>query len=603
MGLFDRLADRIVDRIEKRNVAGLGNIGNARTLTAEQMQAGQSIDNESAALGRNPMWGAVPFAPGVPTLPAAITPSRAEGLPADPRRFEYPVSWNLPGAGMPLTPWQVLRQLSVNVSPIRRCIELRKSELAGYEWNITVRPMAVDKRLGKGASAKDRVRARREILDDYHEQIIALNEFWVRPDKLNDLIFSEWLQVALEEYFVLDALAIYPWRTLGGDTHSFVVIDGTTIKPLLDINGNTPQPPDPAFQQILYGFPRGDYSSTSPDGKSFTQSELVYRPRHVRAFSPYGFSPTEQAIIDANLWMKRQEWLRDQYDEGVVPAMFMKADKEVKISPELLKQQEEIFNAELEGQTARRQKARFLPPGYEPVEAPQFEAMFKSDFDEFMLKLLCSPFGVLPTQLGFTPSTGLGGKGHQEGEEQTQQRMGTKPLTAWISAWLNELSYTYLGMPRDLTWSPDTLDIEDDFNAARARDIDVRNGSMTINEARSESGRDPLDEPDADRPFIVAGASITFLGDEPAGSLAAATSPEKKQPEEPTDTSEADNVTVSDEAAEEMKKFATFAKRRRNKSWRPFAFAEVPESLASQLNAAGSRGDWELVDELVSKVA
>jgi hypothetical protein len=38
------------------------------------------------------------------------------------------------------------------------------------------------------------------------------------------------------------------------------VIDGSTITPLIDEDGRSPEPPDPAFQQVLHGVPATDFS-------------------------------------------------------------------------------------------------------------------------------------------------------------------------------------------------------------------------------------------------------------------------------------------------------------------------------------------------------
>ena len=54
---------------------------------------------------------------------------------------------------------------------------------------------------------------------------------------------------------------------------SLDVIDGATITPLIGEDGRSPEPPDPAYQQILHGVPAADFSS----------DELLYLPRNVRA--------------------------------------------------------------------------------------------------------------------------------------------------------------------------------------------------------------------------------------------------------------------------------------------------------------------------------
>jgi hypothetical protein len=66
----------------------------------------------------------------------------------------------------------------------------------------------------------------------------------------------DWLNIALEEILVLDAWAIWPQKTVGGELYGLQILDGSTIKPLIDDRGMRPMPPYSSYQQILFGFPR-----------------------------------------------------------------------------------------------------------------------------------------------------------------------------------------------------------------------------------------------------------------------------------------------------------------------------------------------------------
>ena len=75
--------------------------------------------------------------------------------------------------------------------------------------------------------------------------------FFQSPDK--EHTWADWLRILLEDLFVIDAPCIYPRKTLGGDLFALEVIDGATIKRVLDNTGRLPAPPDTAYQQILHG--------------------------------------------------------------------------------------------------------------------------------------------------------------------------------------------------------------------------------------------------------------------------------------------------------------------------------------------------------------
>ena len=91
----------------------------------------------------------------------------------------------------------------------------------------------------------------------------------------------------LEDMLVIDAATLYPRYTRGGSLYSLDIIDGATIKPLIGEDGRSPEPPDPAYQQILHGVSAADFSA----------DELLYLPRNVRAHRLYGMSPVEQIAL------------------------------------------------------------------------------------------------------------------------------------------------------------------------------------------------------------------------------------------------------------------------------------------------------------------
>jgi len=56
------------------------------------------------------------------------------------------------------------------------------------------------------------------------------------------------------------------------------------------IGRRAPEPPDPAYQQVLHGVPAADFSA----------DVLLYLPRNVRADKLYGMSPVEQIALTIN---------------------------------------------------------------------------------------------------------------------------------------------------------------------------------------------------------------------------------------------------------------------------------------------------------------
>ena len=520
MGLIDRLAKAVADQIEKA-VPGLP--AGAVAMTEQQMQqASQNNSYASKPLPRNPLYGNVPFAPGTPITPGAINPIGADGR-ADPRRYEYQVAQNINVATeQKLVPFKTLRGAAEQIDIVRRCLEVLKSKITGIEWDITIAEDASEKIISEIGG--DHVRAMAKAREKFADDIYRCRTFWENPDKSNGYTFIDWLMVSLEEILVLDAWAIWPQRTVGGDLYGLQVLDGSTIKPLLDDRGMRPMAPNAAYQQILYGFPRSEFTAQNDNPEAdgeFTADELAYLVRNRRAMSLYGNSPVERCLPVADLYLRRQQWLRAEYTDGVLPELMFKVDPDFGNDPILLRQLENSLNDDLAGQTEQRKRARVLPAGFDPVQFDGYGEKFKEILDTYLVTSICGHFGVMPTEIGFSGHGGLGNSGHQQGEQASAQQIGVGPLVSWLSKMLTNLSYSYLGMPRELEFKFMIDQGRDNEQEAQRADIEIRGATRTINERRSELGLPLLDTPAADQPMLVAGQSVFIFS--PDGIINATT--------------------------------------------------------------------------------
>ena len=519
MGLIDRLAKAVADQITKGPNLPAG----AVTMTEQQMQQA-SINNSytTKPLPRNPTFGNVPFAPGLPITPGAINPVGESGR-ADPRRYEYQVAQNINVATeQKLVPFKTLRGAAEQIDIVRRCIEVLKSKITGLDWDIVIAEDASEKIIAEIGG--DHVRAMAQAREKFSSEIYRARSFWENPDKANGLTFIDWLMVALEEILVLDAWAIWPQRTVGGDLYGLQILDGSTIKPLLDDRGMRPMPPNAAFQQILYGFPRSEFTAQNDNPEAdgeFTSDELAYLVRNRRAMSTYGNSPVERCLPVADLYLRRQQWLRAEWTDGVLPELMFKVDPDFGNDPILLKQLENALNDDLAGQTEQRKRARVLPAGFDPVQFDGYGEKFKEILDTYLVTSICGHFGVMPTEIGFSGHGGLGASGHQKGEQDSAQQIGVGPLVTWLSKMITNLSYSYLGLPRELEFKFMMDEGRDNEQQAKKSDLELRGGTKTINERRSELGLPLLETPAADQPILVAGNGVFIFS--PDGIINATT--------------------------------------------------------------------------------
>jgi hypothetical protein len=529
---------------------------------------------------------------------------RDDGRP-DPRRYEFQVAQNINITETRLIPFKTLRAAADQIDILRRCVEVIKSKLVGLDWDIVLANDASEKIVAEAGG--DHVRAMAQARQEFTDEINRIREFWENPDRSNGLTFSDWLMIAAEEILVIDALAVWPQKSVGGDLYGFQILDGSTIKPMLDDRGMRPAPPNVAFQQILYGFPRAEFTANDDDPKAdgeFTCDDLAYMVRNRRAISTYGYSPVERALPLADIYLRRQQWIRSEYTDGVIPDLMFTTTADWGNNPDLLRAYENILNDDLAGQTEQRKRARLLPTGLVPVTNDGYGEKFKDTLDDYLITSICGHFGVQPAEIGFAPKGGLGGAGFEEGRAGNAEALGIQPLANWMSKMLTHLSYTYLGMPRELEFRLMTSKRMDNEENARKNQIEVTSGGKTINERRSEMGLPLLDTPQADMPILVSGAGMFLFS--PDGLINAAqltTAPalegsEATAVEEPEAPEEAieEETPVTIETVKEVQAFMKWAKK--GDRGRDFEFKTIDPIVAEALNQCVYDGDLDTAKAL-----
>jgi hypothetical protein len=562
----------------------------------------QQTYGNNVALPRAPFSATVPFGPGNPIIPGAINPVNPLTGRPEPRRYEYQVAQNINIVPTRLVPFSTLRDAADSIDILRRCIEVTKSKMNGLDFDIVLGADASEKIAAE--SGGDHVRAMAKAREKYTDEINRLREFWENPDKSNGYTWQDWINIAIEDILVIDALAIYPQPTVGGDLYGFQILDGSTIKPLIDDRGMRPMSPNAAFQQILYGFPRSEFAATEEDPKAdgeFTSDQLAYMVRNRRSTTVYGFSPVERALPLADIYLRRQQWIRAEYTDGVMPELMFTTDEDWGTNPDLLLAYERILNDDLAGQTEQRKRARLLPKGLTPIVNEGYGEKFKDTLDDYLVTSICGHFGVQPAEIGFSPKSGLGGAGFSEGQAENGEALGIGPLANWISKQLTNLSYTYLGMPRELEFKLLTSERKDTEENARKNEIEVRSGGKSINERRSELGLPLLDTPQADMPILATGGAVYLFS--PDGLIDAATAsvaptlsgpdatPDAPTTPNPLEQKPSTEVKPEDEEVTEVKAFMKWAAK--GKRARLFEFKSLDPIVGDALNRCAFDGDLD----------
>lgn len=423
-----------------------------------------------------------------------MAPMQPSSIGGDPRQWEYKPAWNLPTSpnsdrGSDTT---FLRTLADTYDLLRKCIEIRKFEMCSLEWDI------IPKEKNKKKSA--------QIHDQNADLINEIKAFFTYPEAYMDespsgqmvrkpiRTFDEWLSALLEDYFVLDAMTIYPRPKRNGELLALERIDGATIKPLLTIDGRVPLPPAPAYQQYLYGMPRA----------SLSLKQLYYKPKNVRNHTPYGFSHVEQAMTHINLALRTETWYTSYFTHGSIPEGLLTMPENM--TPDQMWNFVDRLNQVAGNPKAMRQFMP-VPNGSSWLNLKDFT--FDDSLMNYIVTMTCTVMDIQPMELGFMHgSHGLGGSGFADGQEVIHHRKSLIPLGRWLESIFTQIIHDWWGnydLEFSFTTLRDVADIEQD-----RLDIDlVKSGLKSIDEYVMERGGEP---PGIGRMMIV-GSEVFFEPD------------------------------------------------------------------------------------------
>jgi PAS domain-containing protein len=403
------------------------------------------------------------FGPLSPLPPVAPPQTRV-------RRFDYPSGTNLTGVprAYEAVSFQQMRDLADSLDLVRVAIETRKDQVSKTPWGFRSR---------EASKLRSSVAAPQSAA-----RIAELTEFFARPDGEHD--FDDWLRMIVEDLLVIDAVTLAAtadergtlWSPRAGTKiRRFEVIDGATIKRVIDEMGRTPAAPAVAYQQILKGVPAID----------FTADELVYRPRNVRAHKFYGYSPVEQIVITINLALRRQMFTLAYFTDGNVPEAICQAPQEW--STGTITEFQDWFDSVLAGNLAQRRRITFVPNtgGKDAVQFTK-EPPLSNDLDEWLARVICFAFSISPQALIRQMNRATAETAKEQSEEE-----GIAPLLNWLASLINGLVRKYFGYD-DVEFAWGERRDENKLQQAQINQIYVQAGVLTVDEVRESLGKPAL---------------------------------------------------------------------------------------------------------------
>jgi SPP1 gp7 family putative phage head morphogenesis protein len=465
------------------------------------------------------------FGPFSPILPVPIDAPEPSGR-SEPRREQYQVGWNLPTGtpgdeGTKLASFAVLQTLADLYSVARACIQLRKNEIRGLNWDVLPTKDASKAMRGSDSQLKDFGKRRGEAL-----------KFFRHPDP-DYFSWGSWIDAVMEEILVFDALSIHlspKWGKgmgkglLGSDLDSLNLLSGPTIKPLYDLHGASPRPPAPAYSQYQYSVPRTDMISaitgrdieeaglTDDQWGQYRGDQLLYLPMLRQRQQPYGKPPVERALIPVMSGLQKQGFALDYFREGTVPSVYI-SPGDISMTPNQIRELQDALNA-VAGDPAWHHKIIVLPPGSKTF--PQRDAALADQFDEVVMNQVCMAFDVMPMEIGISPkvsTTQTSGAANQMAKQSqsTQSRKSTVPTLRFLADIMDFVLHHVCGQD-DMRFTFEGLEEDEDAETLTSLLVtQVGAGLASIDEAREELGKNPWGLPETSDPLWASATGVQSL--------------------------------------------------------------------------------------------
>lgn len=419
-----------------------------------------------------------PLQPVVPFGPPQITHARD---------WDYPTGLNIDYIPARLRMFQVWRGMAETWGVLRAVIETRKDQVIRLPWEFQVR--------GKP-------RARNKWIDD-------LKEKFAKPDGKRS--FNTWLRLLLEDLFVIDAPALYLGnKNRGGQPMSMDVLDGATIKPLIDDAGRIPDAPQPAYQQIIKGMPM----------VNMDERDLMYKPMRPRTQNPiFGYSPVEQIYIEITEAIRKTYYQLNFWVEGNLPDMIMSVPENW--TARQIAQFQALMDANLSGNLQQKSKIRFVPHGMQPYDIKNASGQDTwATRDEMLIRLVCYVFSVSPQPFIKQMNRATA----QSANEEAQQE-GLYPLVSYLTEdIMNPLIHDHFGYD-EIDWVVLPQQEVDQLKRSQVYVNYAKAGLQTINEIRDDMGKPPVKG--GDEVLIYTNNGVMTLQDAiAAGKLAATAAPD-----------------------------------------------------------------------------
>ncbi|MBP9781699.1 phage portal protein, partial [Candidatus Woesebacteria bacterium] len=351
-----------------------------------------------------------------------------------------------------------LRRLSIVYPIARACINRRIRQITQLGWHVTTIDDLKDE---KG-----------------HEAEIKLVSEWLKKPMGHKTRLREMLTIMVDDVLSVDAVCFEIQRKVNSEFMYLIPVDPTTVALRLTETGGTPEPPEPAYAQIINGIQNAE----------FTTDEMIYEAMNNRSYSPYGLAPLESLLLQVEAALRGMLYNLNYFKENNVPEGFIALPEEVAANPAQVEEWQSWFDSIFAGDMRMIHRLKILPGGavYTPAKKP--EDMSFEKFELWLLQQTCAVFDVPPQDIGITYQVN---KATGETQTQLSNERGLYPLANFIKEILDDVVQGEMGFT-SLQLKPQNLDPVDLKEEAEVARTEIEMGALSVDEYRTDHGREPI---------------------------------------------------------------------------------------------------------------
>lgn len=351
---------------------------------------------------------------------------------------------------------QAYRNWAEHSEWVRTAINIRRTQISSAEWEIVKFDTA-------NPASEDLANQIKKTLDG--------------PNPKNDS-FRSFIEPVIEDVLVLDAGCIENVRSLRGQIVEMYPVDGATIKVDSAWDGSDPEKPR------YFWYP--DWQERA----RLKNEDMIYIMANPRTYSVVGLSPLEtlKLAIDAELsgndYNRRQ--VLNAAPDGVLDLGEGARDEEVK-------RFKSYWNNEVAGKGAlgfigNTKNAKFID-----FRKSNRDMQFL-EWQVYLTRKIAAVFGLAPQDLGLTFDVN---RSTAEQQAQNSEDRGLRPLMALIQDYLTrEFVWDdgFGGPDNNLAFRFTALNLKESKQKADINKLALAGIPWkTVNEARIDDGREPLD--------------------------------------------------------------------------------------------------------------